>query len=128
MTELLPCPFCGGEAELKPTYDLDADEIDGWFAWCCTANDCTTHPMTNDYLTRAEAIEAWNTRTERTCEDVDMYSAQFVCSECGAIVHLEDDCGYYTIRTDEYDGDFDSRDKLRMLRYCPNCGAKVVTS
>lgn len=103
---LLPCPFCGGEAELKPTYDLDTDEIDGWFAWCCTTNDCTTHPMTNDYLTRAEAVEAWNTRAERTCHNIWNVELtgrlRFQCSECGAV-------------------------SLEITpRYCPSCGAKVV--
>lgn len=62
MGDLLPCPFCGGEAELHPTYDMDTNEVDGWFAWCAMENDCAINPQTDAYLTEAEAIEAWNTR------------------------------------------------------------------
>lgn len=61
-TELLNCPFCGGEAELHPTYDMDAGNIDGWFAWC--VNDtCECKPETGQFFTEAEAIAAWNART-----------------------------------------------------------------
>ena len=49
--ELLPCPFCGGEAELNPHfYD---------FLIACSSCGIGTH----FYHTKREAIEAWNTRT-----------------------------------------------------------------
>ena len=63
MTELLPCPFCGGEAELHASYDMDTNEVDGWFAWC-NNEQCECKPETNEYFTEAEAIAAWNTRAE----------------------------------------------------------------
>ena len=101
MTELLPCPFCGGEAELHPTYDMDTNEVDGWFVWC--NNDaCECKPETNQHFTEAEAIAAWNSRAERTCRDVAIEGEWFECSKCGCVK------------------------QLIHPNYCPNCGAKVV--
>lgn len=54
-TTLLPCPFCGGEAELHstiPTYDS---------FYCCICLDCG---VATRFSTEAEAIAAWNTRTD----------------------------------------------------------------
>ena len=56
-TELMPCPFCGGEAQLEWPHEggayirHDCDFVTG--CW---------------YETEAEAIEAWNTRAHGTCE------------------------------------------------------------
>lgn len=61
MSELLSCPFCGGEAALHPTYDMDTGGVDGWFAWC--DNDtCECKPETGQFFTEAEATAAWNSR------------------------------------------------------------------
>lgn len=49
--ELLPCPFCGGEAELVSTFF-------GRFIRC---KMCRSMVKAND--TNEEAINAWNTRT-----------------------------------------------------------------
>lgn len=94
-TKLLPCPFCGGEAEF---YSYSAG---GYGVKChecrCDVFDCR--------YSEAEAIEAWNTRAERTCRDIGHergYKRIFVCSECEG---------------ENHDGTPD---------YCPNCGAKVV--
>lgn len=61
MSELKPCPFCGGEAELHPTYDMDTNEVDGWFVWC-NNDTCECKPETGQFFTEAEAIAAWNSR------------------------------------------------------------------
>lgn len=61
MAELLPCPFCGVEAEVHQAYDIDTDEVDGYFVMCRNKN-CTAWPETAEYQTEAEAIAAWNTR------------------------------------------------------------------
>lgn len=59
------------------------------------------------------AIDAWNTRAERTCHlskvtswDDDGHNTWgVICSACDA--HIEHDTGY-------------------GIRYCPKCGARVV--
>ena len=60
MTELLQCPFCGGEAEIHPSDDWDVNLTGAtYFAWC---DKCETRG--DYYNTEAEAIKAWNTRAE----------------------------------------------------------------
>ena len=103
MSDLKPCPFCGGEARLS-TWTPTAVSIS------CIM--CGAHFNT---YTEAEAIAAWNSRAqtvERTCRNVDKrYSIMFKCSECG---HWE--CQ-----------DFDGEKILpQKWNYCPNCGAGVV--
>ena len=103
MTKLLPCPFCGGEAEI-----LTAESMNSGYLFGIMCNDCRSRG--DVYDTEAEAIAAWNTRAERTCrnEDDDP-DAWFKCSECGLHSKLEIMSGGYDIPA-----------------YCPNCGAKVV--
>lgn len=57
MSDLKPCPFCGGEADL---IDM-SDEYEGeyWVAHQCPSGASTE---TYSYETAAEAIAAWNTR------------------------------------------------------------------
>lgn len=122
MSELKPCPFCGGEAEM-----LTAESMNGGYLFGIMCNDCRSRG--DVYDTEAEAIEAWNTRyhsefekkvikawkeiqdyTERTCKNDDNdCDAWFKCSECGLHSKLEIMSGGYGIPN-----------------YCPNCGAKVV--
>ena len=56
MTELLPCPFCGGEARVFHYSSAIRDEV--WRA-VCDKPFCAQGP---DGYTEAEAAEAWNTR------------------------------------------------------------------
>lgn len=69
--ELLPCPFCGSEAELVE-FKVGPD----WFRKlvCCTNhggfdghNECQLYlPSTAAYRsTKREAIDCWNTRMEK---------------------------------------------------------------
>ena len=61
-TKLLPCPFCGGEdLVLKLTSE------DGFTSIGCL-NDHSFFGIMVQANTEAEAIEAWNTRHERTCD------------------------------------------------------------
>ena len=48
---LLPCPFCGGKAELIEPHDKSRPYV------MCIANYCTTPKDTPD-----EAVDAWNAR------------------------------------------------------------------
>jgi len=59
--ELLPCPFCGGDAD----FGTRPNERAWWSLHCseCTAYRCGP--------TKAEAIAAWNTRTPRLGETGD---------------------------------------------------------
>ena len=123
MIELKPCPFCGGEAELKHFEAVEApeecaDNCDD--CGCCDKCEefwCVEHTCnivgTYDtcFNTKAEAIEAWNTRHVETCENTHEHR-WLKCSECGYGV------------TDLYADDED--DINEQPRYCPNCGRKVV--
>ena len=126
MTELLPCPFCGGEAEV-----LTAESMNGGYLFGIMCNDCLSRG--DVYDTEAEAIAAWNTRAqtvfgmtldeirqmmkrdaerERTCKleplgafyvTVNMLDQTEwgVCSNCGTASPID-------------------------ATYCCECGAKVV--
>ena len=101
MDELKPCPFCGGEASTRLFYK-------GKYRVHCNACDAHSGDVCD---TEADAIDAWNTRAERTCTQIDVtdtrkpYTTHMTeCSECGGVLAL-----------DEY----------RAPNYCPQCGAKV---
>lgn len=91
MSELLPCPFCGEKARI--------DRYEHFYRVLCT--DC---PASTEWLySEQEAIDAWNTRVERTCHAVfdDSNWYKWICSECGQPIDRADN-------------------------YCFSCGAKVV--
>ena len=126
MSELKPCPFCGGEAKLVIGTLRDGGYIENCaFVRCerCGARSYEFHECVTPDEVQGYASEAWNRRDERTCRMVDcgsrdtcvvnreLVSGNIVsmefgykqCSECGANVF---DCP--------------------TVRYCPSCGAKVV--
>ena len=60
MTELKPCPFCGGDADiqyLKPVVDGGLDE----FRVRCPAIGCGG--AVTGWMSKPTAIQAWNRRT-----------------------------------------------------------------
>ena len=105
MDGLKPCPFCGGRA----TMDGDPRVADDW-VFCLDCGAMGAYKLGKD-----KAIEAWNTRAERTCRMTHewvrpceedgcdrLHVVQWTCSEC--------------------EFDFEGA----RPNYCPNCGAKVV--
>ena len=119
MSELKPCPFCGGEAR---TSSKDYGDTHYWRVFCDTPSCAMC--MTSVFHSEAEAIEAWNTRAddyrhaaeywqrmyentfaERTCQLIED-SGLLHCSECGGV----------------------AEERLwAYWHYCPNCGARVVS-
>ena len=99
--ELKPCPFCGGEAVRMDLLDNPPfpDVIGTRYFGC---RKCCVVSFTG--MTDAEAVEAWNARTERTCNYVwDDKSHVWRCSECGGLEPVSD-----------------------SVNYCCDCGAKVI--
>jgi Lar family restriction alleviation protein len=52
--KLLPCPFCGAEAESRRIGES------GIFVVSCSNPECGVRPST--FALRAEVVEIWNTR------------------------------------------------------------------
>lgn len=103
MRELKPCPFCGGEAEFH-IYGRSCNVV------CSRCQIGTRLEHIDEYEV---AIDAWNTRAERTCrmewdedgEGDELYPVGHVtCSAC--------DAWLYAVNT---------------MRFCPECGARVVS-
>ena len=105
MSELKPCPFCGGDYLAIGCYP-NIDEPECFTVECaiCGARGSEEH-------TEAEAIDAWNTRAVETCELEESFNRGgcYKCSECLAVFDGYEDDASYAIAPN----------------YCPNCGRKV---
>ncbi len=116
MTELKPCPFCGSGWLYETMRNGYCDETPTMFCNSCKA--VVTWEQVEDEgvndETRAFVREHWNTRAERTCENVGYYidGTRFKCSNCGYN-------GWTNWAKDGHD---------RVPNYCPNCGARVTKS
>ena len=121
MTDLKPCPFCGGEASVQTTYGYGVSE-----AFCLDCGAHTGHPPGG--CTEAEAIAAWNARAERTCRNIaepdEMSDKSFTCSECGARGPYGEGT-YHIGGCEEIDGKLMLWDSWPVYKFCPNCGARV---
>lgn len=88
MSDLKPCPFCGGEARL--TYSMDNHHHP--YVTCDTPRCPGRNTYQWHYHTEAEAIEAWNKRAKRKKgkwvrrKDEDCWE----CSECHAVLENSD--------------------------------------
>lgn len=110
MSELLPCPFCGGEAYSEP-FTIG----DGWYVsddYQVICGVCGT--FSKVYQNEKEAIKAWNSRVERTCTIEQSGFATGFCSECGG----EFCASVFNNIPPDY---------VEPEHYCPCCGAKVVS-
>lgn len=94
-TKLLPCPFCG------ESY-IDIIKYEHYIV-SCDSCECSM----GYYDTEDEAIEAWNTRHERTCQIEGTYSDEFAIYD-----HLT--CGHVNLRHWH-----------EPTSYCSTCGARV---
>lgn len=104
MTELKPCPFCGGSVHMTTVNNDDLPNKMHYFLCRSCCKKITLWSKSADLNNaEAEAIEAWNTRAERTCTAVLAKSDYAsTCSECGAML------------------------ANWAMQYCPNCGARVT--
>lgn len=121
MSELKPCPFCGGEAAMwEGRYSEDSFADKPWVVRCksCDArmaimpeygdgNYWWIHGDEGISHMREVINEAWNTRAERTCRWEAVTNprgevTEFMC-ECGCCM------GY-------------------IPSFCPSCGARAVES
>ena len=112
-SELLPCPFCGNT-------NIMVHEEEGKYGFTewvvyCDSHYCACQPTAHDsYQTKEEAIEAWNTRAERTCKMElvkrgPIYTVwRFSC------------CGY-----EHSENNTDSGATGIPETVCPKCGTKV---
>lgn len=103
MSELRECPFCCGE--------VDNHKDDCYFRLYSVAfvdSLMLGKSGMNVHVSSRELFDAWNTRAERTCENMaeqcfrEAYNA-FLCSRCG------------------------TKTAFTNVDYCPSCGAKVVS-
>lgn len=96
------------------------DDCKVWGVFCESdlGNEYSHGHFVDNYPTEAEAIDAWNTRAERTCRNVSDPPSGFYCSVC----HWGDWCEPSHLLTgSKYTGRVSGGPN-----YCPNCGAKVV--
>ena len=104
MSELLPCPFCGGEADVGNDYGK-------WYACCSNHDECEFVIISGPHKSREEAVEVWNTRAELTCGIIS-FIEHVTMDEPDAV---EFSCGHDMLVFGR-----------EIPNYCPNCGAKVV--
>lgn len=138
MSELLPCPFCGGEAKVNTM-----EWVGGYTATALCKNEPNAHYLNTWDEDEAKAVEritkAWNTRADRTCyaDEVTHRNCKYSvnrgwrertcridyerhCSNCG--VYVRDEA--VLVRKDLDDGAWTVVPK--PINYCPNCGARVT--
>lgn len=97
--ELLPCPFCGGSAEIITTHIASGIEFAEAVCRRCYAAVHSNGEFATEEEASMSAAQGWNHRVERTCHYVgDEISGG--CSECRGWLDL-------------------------ACAYCPSCGARV---
>lgn len=95
--------------------------MNGGYLFGIMCNDCRSRG--DVYDTEAEAIDAWNTRAERTCKPHGEWER---VSQTQEIRHIYCDCGEYLGMDRRNSLPFGIECKADMPNYCPQCGAKVI--
>ena len=112
-SDLRPCPFCGGEADVH--YFAHDDSV---CTVMCSNPNCRASVSARSCgsMTTAHnrARKLWNRRSERTCRNASLDPECFKCSECGAEDYVD---GGMVVWVDGGPQD---------ASYCPHCGARVV--
>ena len=63
LNNIKPCPFCGGKGMLIDLNNSYCYYFTPYFVQCKNGPEvCLKFPITDDYQTKNEAIEAWNNR------------------------------------------------------------------
>ena len=128
-TELLPCPFCGGEATVERI-----GKSGYYYVACNTAYCCDF----GKFDTEAEAILAWNTRADyhgyeqaaiEAWENIKAWNTRAELGSGTCRLHYgEDDDGYDGWYCDKCGGWFQAvrRDgHLVKPKHCQECGKAV---
>lgn len=96
MSELKPCPFCGGDAEVRHSVTCG---YDSYWVECKDFKNCrgSVSPVTD---VESVAVEAWNTRHVETCnaELANRY-IELPLDADGVPIHIGD-----MLSSDEYRG------------------------
>lgn len=93
--KLLPCPFCGGEADLEHYTVGTWDDPEDRYEVDCTRCNASIESQS----TEAEAVEAWNKRAETTVETLmRVFAYDATCGVC-------DKRKERTAKVDRMDGD-----------------------
>lgn len=110
--ELKPCPFCGGGTHYYAPAPIDHHiQCEKCFA------------ETGGFFSKEAAIEAWNTRAERTCEIARVETGEPAEYDCDEVLWHCESC-HEEVAIYAYNENGDTwADKPA---FCPNCGAKVV--
>lgn len=125
MSELKPCPLCGGTPLLSEgPYDWDCGGryyYNAMIECACGLTLEVDNPGPKVYTSDAEAlnfvVDAWNTRAERTCKMETDYD------EIEVIASSPEDTWAYKCSACGWSFRYDRGIKPS---YCPICGAKVV--
>lgn len=113
-SDLLFCPFCGGEAHIKEVVSA----CEKLYTVGCSDSECMGYETWLLKPTVDEAVAAWNRRAERTC--VFRYEeklGEYACSSCGERVSGSNPADEYEVSPLAV---------LESFEYCPNCGARVL--
>lgn len=107
--KLKPCPFCGPEGKINGPHESgNYRKTTFWI-------ECERCEIYLEKETRAEVIEAWNTRSDQTEEEACNWKYEPKTEHTYNDVYYSD-CDLY----------FNSKDIDKCFwKYCPGCGKKI---